>query len=234
MTGSGIYYFGARFYSPKLGRFLSADTIVPGYGNPQNLNRYGYVRNNPLRYTDPSGHKPCGDGEDTDCGTGHKQDPNADPHPPKPPKPRKDNVVVLNVNYCDTHPWSCVNPGVPSIPNGYTPGADYCATHPGSCVVPGLPPITESSSRNPLYRVAEFGFGLVLVGIGAAVVAGGFFIFGAAVEEAVAGAVLTGPGEFLIAPHAVAVGTFALFVLIPLGGISIGAGISEMHEAITP
>jgi hypothetical protein len=35
---------------------LSADTIVPGYANPQNLNRYSYVTNNPLRYTDPTGH----------------------------------------------------------------------------------------------------------------------------------------------------------------------------------
>jgi len=56
MEGLGIYHFNARFYSPKLGRFLSADTIVPGYANPQNLNRFSYVRNNPLRYTDPTGH----------------------------------------------------------------------------------------------------------------------------------------------------------------------------------
>src|SRR6188474_516041 len=56
MAGLGIYHYGARFYSPKLGRFLSADTIVPGYANPQNLNRYSYVLNNPLRYTDPTGH----------------------------------------------------------------------------------------------------------------------------------------------------------------------------------
>jgi len=56
MEGLGIYHYGARFYSPKLGRFLSADTIVPGYANPQNLNRFSYVLNNPLRYTDPTGH----------------------------------------------------------------------------------------------------------------------------------------------------------------------------------
>jgi RHS repeat-associated protein len=55
----GIYLYGARFYSPKLGRFLSADTIVPGYANPQNLNRYSYGLNNPSRYTDPTGHRPC-------------------------------------------------------------------------------------------------------------------------------------------------------------------------------
>jgi RHS repeat-associated protein len=34
-TGLGIYHYGARFYSPKTGRFLSADTIVPGAANPQ-------------------------------------------------------------------------------------------------------------------------------------------------------------------------------------------------------
>jgi hypothetical protein len=32
---------------------------VPGYANPQNLNRYSYVLNNPIRYNDPSGHIIC-------------------------------------------------------------------------------------------------------------------------------------------------------------------------------
>jgi RHS repeat-associated protein len=53
---TGLLYYGARYYDPALGRFISADTVVPGAGNPQNLNRYAYVRNNPLRYTDPTGH----------------------------------------------------------------------------------------------------------------------------------------------------------------------------------
>jgi hypothetical protein len=47
---------GARWYDPALGRWLQADSIVPEPGNPQALNRYTYVYNNPLRYTDPSGH----------------------------------------------------------------------------------------------------------------------------------------------------------------------------------
>jgi hypothetical protein len=45
----------ARFYSTKLGRFLSADPLVVSPGDPQMLDRYAYVRNNPLRYVDPSG-----------------------------------------------------------------------------------------------------------------------------------------------------------------------------------
>ena len=59
MAGLGIYHYQARFYSPKLGRFLSADTIVPSYANPQSLNRYSYVLGNPLKYTDPTGHRAC-------------------------------------------------------------------------------------------------------------------------------------------------------------------------------
>lgn len=39
-----------------LGRFAQADTIVPDPGNPQSLNRYSYVLNNALKYTDPTGH----------------------------------------------------------------------------------------------------------------------------------------------------------------------------------
>ena len=48
----------ARWYDALTGRWLSADTIVPGAGNPQSLNRYTYVYNNPLVYIDPSGHWP--------------------------------------------------------------------------------------------------------------------------------------------------------------------------------
>ena len=41
---------------------MSADTIVPGYTDPQDLNRYSYVDNDPLRYTDPTGHMRVEDG----------------------------------------------------------------------------------------------------------------------------------------------------------------------------
>jgi hypothetical protein len=57
-------YYRARFYHPALGRFISADTIVPEPGQPQDFNRYSYVQNNPLRYIDPSGHRIC---EGLDC-----------------------------------------------------------------------------------------------------------------------------------------------------------------------
>ena len=108
LDGTGLYYYGARYYDANIGRFISADTFVQwssgfnvisypltvnvipqGLGsirasqgsyplpilaapgsmpqgsyllailsapmNPQTLNRYSYVLNNPLRYTDPTG-----------------------------------------------------------------------------------------------------------------------------------------------------------------------------------
>lgn len=61
MADLGLYHYGARFYLPKLGRFISADSVVPNQQNPQALNRYSYVYNNPLKFSDPSGHSPCED-----------------------------------------------------------------------------------------------------------------------------------------------------------------------------
>jgi RHS repeat-associated protein len=55
-AGLGLYYYGARWYDPALGRFVQADTIVPNPGDPQAFDRYAYVNNNPLKYIDPSGH----------------------------------------------------------------------------------------------------------------------------------------------------------------------------------
>jgi len=54
--GTGLLCYNARYDDPKLGRFLSADTAGTHLDRPQSLNRYRYVRNNPLIYTDPTGH----------------------------------------------------------------------------------------------------------------------------------------------------------------------------------
>jgi RHS repeat-associated protein len=69
----GLYFYNARSYLPVIGRFLSADTIVPSPSDPQNLNRYSYVSNRPLSLADPSGHcgwdKEYGTQAQTDCET---------------------------------------------------------------------------------------------------------------------------------------------------------------------
>jgi RHS repeat-associated protein len=60
---TGLDYFGARYYSNGLGRFASSDWSaaplpVPyaNFGDPQSLNQYAYVRNNPMSYVDADGH----------------------------------------------------------------------------------------------------------------------------------------------------------------------------------
>jgi RHS repeat-associated protein len=56
LDATGLYYYGARYYDPEIGRFISADTIVQAPFNPQTLNRYSYCGNNPINYVDPTGH----------------------------------------------------------------------------------------------------------------------------------------------------------------------------------
>ena len=54
-ASAGLMYYNARYYDAALGRFIQPDRILPNLYDPQQLNRYTYTRNNPLRYTDPSG-----------------------------------------------------------------------------------------------------------------------------------------------------------------------------------
>lgn len=53
---TNLYYYGARYYNPAIGRFVSQDTWDGDIKDPQTLNKYSYVRNNPLRYVDPTGN----------------------------------------------------------------------------------------------------------------------------------------------------------------------------------
>jgi RHS repeat-associated protein len=72
-SSSGLMYYGARYYDPALGRFISADTQLASPGNPQALNRYSYGLNNPVKYVDPSGSAPQYPGDpdpnNAPCGT---------------------------------------------------------------------------------------------------------------------------------------------------------------------
>ncbi|UKB84066.1 hypothetical protein LF887_24220 [Chryseobacterium sp. MEBOG06] len=53
---AGLIHMNARIYDPILRRFLSPDNVLQEPFDTQNYNRYGYVFNNPLLYTDPSGN----------------------------------------------------------------------------------------------------------------------------------------------------------------------------------
>jgi RHS repeat-associated protein len=54
-NSSGNDYAFARYYNTRLGRFMSADPLDGDITDPQTLNRYAYVRDNPSNRTDPSG-----------------------------------------------------------------------------------------------------------------------------------------------------------------------------------
>jgi RHS repeat-associated protein len=53
---TGLHFYSARYYDSQLGRFISPDPFVQAPADPQTLNRYSYVRNNPVKYIDPSGY----------------------------------------------------------------------------------------------------------------------------------------------------------------------------------
>jgi hypothetical protein len=63
--------FSARYYSSVQGRFTSPDFFGGRVVNPQTLNSYTYVRNNPLKYVDPTGYE----GEDPQKKKGKRGDP---------------------------------------------------------------------------------------------------------------------------------------------------------------
>ncbi len=56
IPGVGLVNMNGRVYDPVLGRFLSPDPNVQFVADLQSYNRYSYVLNNPLRYTDPTGY----------------------------------------------------------------------------------------------------------------------------------------------------------------------------------
>ncbi len=67
---AGVIHMGGRIYDPKLARFMSADPIVSDLTNVQRLNRYSYVLNSPLSYTDPTGFDSTHDCPDGNCNNG--------------------------------------------------------------------------------------------------------------------------------------------------------------------
>ncbi|MBU7016411.1 MAG: RHS repeat-associated core domain-containing protein [Theionarchaea archaeon] len=55
LDSTSLYYYGARYYDPDTGRFLTRDPLIGERDSPQTLNRYVYCLNSPLKYVDPTG-----------------------------------------------------------------------------------------------------------------------------------------------------------------------------------
>ncbi len=103
----GLTYMNARYYIPGLGRFLTADTLVPSPTNPQSHNRYSYVLGNPLVLVDPTGHASCyTHGQNEHCT-------DDTPMTPPPPRPQRPAVrPVRDIPQCD----GCFLPTLPTSP----------------------------------------------------------------------------------------------------------------------
>ncbi|OCL26008.1 hypothetical protein U472_08250 [Orenia metallireducens] len=56
VVSTGLYYYGARYYDPSIGRFITEDSYRGELDNPQSQNVYIYVTQNPLKYVDPTGN----------------------------------------------------------------------------------------------------------------------------------------------------------------------------------
>jgi RHS repeat-associated protein len=68
---SKLYYYNARYYDPQVARFTSPDTVLDGGAfYTQAWNRYMYVRGNPIRYKDPTGHEAATCGQNCNIGSG--------------------------------------------------------------------------------------------------------------------------------------------------------------------
>jgi RHS repeat-associated protein len=139
---SGTDHAQFRQYSSTQGRWMSPDPYDGSYDitNPQSLNRYSYVLNNPLRSVDPSGLDEVGDCPGEDCGSGNggggiggdtcpvqacvttPPPPPVDPDPNPPPPFDPTGCSGL----CSTNPPQTPNP--PTQPGG---GAPSNPTHPG-------------------------------------------------------------------------------------------------------
>jgi hypothetical protein len=89
---------------------------VPGYANPQNLNRYSYVLNNPVKLTDPTGHKCVGEAAECQDEKG-KPINGAGGLTPKPKKDKKDQNQGLDqsleqqMQFCLNNPLACPHQG---------------------------------------------------------------------------------------------------------------------------
>jgi len=114
-----LVHMGVRHYDPALGRWLSADTIVPEPGSSQSYNRYAYVRNSPLKFVDPTGHM-----EDGECGPWGEDCIDAPlPYKPSPPPefypPFSDSMAGPERHLVESCDWlDCAD----AMFNPYTPG----------------------------------------------------------------------------------------------------------------
>jgi len=131
LAGVGLYDYNARMYWPAAGRFVSADTVVPGLKDPQAFNRYAYVRNSPVNRVDPTGHADTCNSALYNCGGYGNNDPFiTSPTPEMAPGVANGNPYIYlqqfvadpNLLHVQADYWARIHPHYDpfSDPNRYT------------------------------------------------------------------------------------------------------------------
>ncbi len=92
--------YGARQYEMVHGQFLQPDSVIPNVMDPQSWNRYAYTLNNPVRYTDPTGHMIDEDEDAND----NNSDTSSTPIPPA-----YKEEPYNETEYCVMYPEQCVS-----------------------------------------------------------------------------------------------------------------------------
>ena len=126
-----LVHLRARYYNPVLGRFNSRDVWDGNANKPSTYNKWQYAGNNPVVFTDPSGHicldpfAPSGFHLDPNRGCGYSAVNNAGPSPEPPPTPEKtvspysdSSKIVLTECWVGLCQVKCVNS---LLPNGKLP-----------------------------------------------------------------------------------------------------------------
>ncbi|MBI2851987.1 MAG: RHS repeat-associated core domain-containing protein [Chloroflexi bacterium] len=217
LDGTGLYYYGARYYDAGIGRFISPDSIVQDFSNPQTFNRYSYVVNNPLKHVDPTGRRIASPGL-----PGIPLPPPVPPgdpfHPPvSTPTPSPAPSPAPSPTPTPT-PSPALTPGLPIDPEPDPEPEDPTPVSPSPAQPPAvLNPVPAPAPTLPLaleHHPGEMGASADWREspiVGWALIAGGSLIIGVGVLEIYAAA-HTGP----FAPLGVAVG-----VTIIYGGLGV-------------
>lgn len=88
-----VYYLNARYYDAKIARFMTEDTYRGKYDDPLSLNLYSYCHNEPIMYTDPTGHRDVNEGEGSSSSKYNYEEEKKKKEKAKKEKPKEKKIV---------------------------------------------------------------------------------------------------------------------------------------------
>ncbi len=140
--------YKARFYSAYLNRFLQPDTLIPSPANPQSWNRYSYVGNSPINFSDPSGHMRIQEEDQRDRFSQSVADKYVPkPRPLRPLRPPRDDEITLPATVTPTQA------NTPTVTPTHCPQVlQVCV--PTSTAIPS-PMATPTPYTGPYYTTPE-------------------------------------------------------------------------------